>query len=305
MINELISVVIPVYNNERYFEKCISSVINQTYKNIEIIIINDCSKDNVENIILKYKNIDNRIIYEKNSKNMGVGYSRNRGIDISKGKYIYFLDSDDYIEYNTLELLYKTIKPTDSYSCMTCAYKELDGVINKATRSIEELELLKSPSVDIRLFNKSELLKSNIRFSNLRIGEDLEFVFKVLLFNNNVSYINEPLYTYVMHKDSSINSYNDNQLDTLKAMDSITLYAKEIGKYEDNKDKIEYVSVDHILVGTIGRILRTENYKYEDINKCIDYINTNYPNWKNNKYVIKYILSNGKIISRFKELNII
>ena len=92
---DLISVIIPVYNNENYIDKCLDSIIKQTYHNIEIIVINDCSTDNVEEIIMKYKNIDDRIIYLKNNQNIGVGATRNIGISISKGKYIYFLDSDD------------------------------------------------------------------------------------------------------------------------------------------------------------------------------------------------------------------
>lgn len=305
MKNELVSIIIPVFNNERFFERCIKSVINQTYKNIEIIIINDFSIDNVEDIILKYKDMDDRIIYVKNDKNMGVGYSRNKGIDISNGNYIYFLDSDDYIESDTIESLYKDIKPSDVYCSMLGGYKEIDGVRTEAHRSIEDLELLKSPSVCVRLFNKKMIEKSGIRFSDIKVGEDLEFVFKLLLFNNQVSYVDKSLFTYVIHNDSSIRSYTDSQLDTLKAMDSIVYYAKNIGKYEENKEKIEYVAVDHILVGTIGRILNTKDYKKESIDKCINYINTNYPNWKNNIYVKKYILVNDRIVDKFKELNII
>ena len=103
MEKDLISVIIPVYNNENYFERCIKSVIEQTYNNIEIIIINDYSIDNVESIILKYKELDKRIKYYKNTKNEGVGYTRNLGISKSQGKYLYFLDSDDYIEKNCLK----------------------------------------------------------------------------------------------------------------------------------------------------------------------------------------------------------
>ena len=305
MNNGLISIIIPVFNNEKYFERCISSVINQTYKNIEIIIINDCSTDNVEKIILKYKELDNRIIYEKNTNNMGVGYSRNRGIDLSNGKYIYFLDSDDYIEDNCLELLHSVIKENDSFSCMLKGYKEVNGVKSMASRTKEELLLLQSPSICIRLFNKSIIDESNIRFSNLKIAEDLEFMYKIILYNDNISYVDEALYTYVIHEDSSLRIYNDNQLDTLKAMDSVVEYAKKIGKYDLYKENIEFTAVSHILVGTIGRILRTVSYKKEDIDKCINYINEKYPNWKQNKFVIKYFMNNEKILSKFSELNII
>ena len=304
-MNELISVIIPVYNNEKWFERCIESVINQTYNNLEIIIINDCSTDNIEDIILKYRDLDNRIIYIKNDENKGVSYSRNKGIEISNSNYIYFLDSDDYIEKDAIETLYNNIKPTDTYCCMLGGFKEVDGVRKEAHRKIEDLELLKSPSVCVRLFNKRMIEESRIRFSNIKVGEDLEFVFKLLIFNNNVTYVDKALFTYVIHNDSSIRSYTDEQLDTIKAIDSIVKYAKDNNKYEEFKERIEYVAVDHILVGTISRILNMSNYKESSIEECIDYINNNYPNWKENRFVKDNILNNDKIKIKFQELGII
>lgn len=304
-MNELISIIIPVYNNEEWFERCIISVINQTYKNLEIIIINDCSTDDVEDIIFKYKKLDSRIIYMKNDKNKGVGYSRNRGLEISKGNYIYFLDSDDYIEKDAIETLYNNIKPNDTYCCMTAGFKEVAGVRKEAHRKIEDLELLKSPSVCVRLFNKKMIDKSGILFSDIKVGEDLEFVFKLLIYNNSVSYVDKALFTYVIHNDSSIRSYTDEQLDTLKAMDSIVKYAIENNKYEEFKEKIEYVAVDHILVGTISRIINMKGYKNDSIKKCVNYIDNNYPDWKNNRFVKENILDNNKIKEKFQELNIV
>lgn len=304
-MDELISIIIPVYNNEEWFERCIISVINQTYKNLEIIIINDCSTDDVEDIIFKYKKLDSRIIYMKNDKNKGVGYSRNRGLKISKGNYIYFLDSDDYIEKDAIETLYNNIKPNDTYCCMTAGFKEVAGVRKEAHRKIEDLELLKSPSVCVRLFNKKMIEKSGILFSDIKVGEDLEFVFKLLIYNNSVSYVDKALFTYVIHNDSSIRSYTDEQLDTLKAMDSIVKYAIENNKYEEFKEKIEYVAVDHILVGTVSRIINMKGYKDNSIKKCVNYIDNNYPDWKNNRFVKENILDNNKIKEKLKELNII
>lgn len=287
--NDLISIIIPAYNSEQYIEKCLDSVINQTYHNIEIIIVNDCSKDNVEKIIIKYKEKDPRIIYLKNEVNMGVGPTRNRGIDIAKGKYLYFLDSDDYILPNCIEELYSAISDKDSFSCTTIGYKNIDGQIVTFSRSKEELMLLEYPSVCIRLFNKKIIDEINLRFSNLRIGEDLEFVFKLLIYNNNVSFIDKPLFTYVIHKGSSIRTYNKCQIDVLKVLDNIESYAKSRNCYEKFYDIIEYVSVSHILVGAVKRIRSFINYDEEDIQKCIEVVNSKYPNWKLNKYVIKYL----------------
>lgn len=299
-MKELISVIIPVYNNEKYFERCILSVINQTYKNIEIIVINDCSTDKVKDIIEKYKKIDMRILCYENENNMGVGYTRNKGLDIAKAKYVYFLDSDDYIEERCLELLYNSISPNDSFSCMLRGFKEINGIRTETFRTSEELLLLQSPSVDLRLFNKDIINMSGIKFSNLKITEDLEFIFKLLIFNENVSFVNEPLYTYVIHSDSSLRSNRLNQLDTLKAFDSICEFAKLNGKFEMFADRIEFAVVSHILFGTVNRIMSVENYEEEYIFKCVKYVNENFPNWKNNIYVQKYLLSNSKFKNHLK-----
>lgn len=295
--DDLISVVIPAYNNEKYIDKCLNSIINQTYGNLEIIIINDCSTDNTEEIILKYKNKDERILYLKNDKNIGVGPTRNRGIEVSKGRYIYFLDSDDYIEPDCLEELYNAISEEYSFSCMTKGYKEINGEIIPHSRSCEELMLLQSPSVCIRLFNKKVIQESNIRFSSLKIGEDLELVFKLMIYNNKISYVGKSLYTYVIHEDSSIRRYNKNQLDVINALESVELYAKEIEKYNEFYEIIEFVNVSHILVGTIKRIQRFLEHDENDIKLCKDVVNKKYPNWKTNKYVIKYLMHNTELQS--------
>ena len=284
MEKDLISVIIPVYNNENYFERCIKSVIEQTYNNIEIIIINDYSIDNVESIILKYKELDKRIKYYKNTKNEGVGYTRNLGISKSQGKYLYFLDSDDYIEKNCLEVLHRNINEDNSFSCMLKGFKEVNGIRNNTQ------------------FNKSVIVDNNIYFSNLKIAEDLEFIFKVILINNSVSYVDEALYTYVVHSDSSLQSNTQNQLDTLIAIDSIIDFAKKREIFDEFKEKIEFAAISHVLFGTTNRLMRTSNFNSEDIKKCTKYINDNFPLWPENKYVKKYFLQNVEIIKKINNL---
>ena len=96
------SIIVPVYNVEKYINECLSSLINQTYKNIEIVVINDGSSDNSLSLIEEYSRIDDRIRVI-DQKNMGLGYTRNVGIDNAVGDYILFVDSDDYISLNTCE----------------------------------------------------------------------------------------------------------------------------------------------------------------------------------------------------------
>ena len=106
-----ISIIVPIYNADRYLNKCLDSLVNQTKKELEFILINDGSTDNSESIIKSYK--DDRIKYFKRS-NHGIGNTRNFGINKSTGQYIIFLDSDDYLEDNACEVLYKTALKEDS-----------------------------------------------------------------------------------------------------------------------------------------------------------------------------------------------
>lgn len=103
-MNELISVVIPIYNVENYIDKCIETVIKQTYKNIEIILVDDGSTDNSGYKCEEWKKKDNRIVV-LHKENGGLSSARNAGIDVAKGKYISFIDSDDYVDYSMIEIL--------------------------------------------------------------------------------------------------------------------------------------------------------------------------------------------------------
>ena len=112
-MNDLISVIVPVYNVKNYLEKCLDSIINQTYKNLEIILINDGSTDESLDICYMYEKKDNRIkVY--NQENHGLSYTRNRGIELARGKYIGFVDSDDVISPFMYEFLYKAINEYNS-----------------------------------------------------------------------------------------------------------------------------------------------------------------------------------------------
>ena len=109
-MKDLISVIINVYNGEKFIEKCLDSIVNQTYKNLEILIINDGSTDKTLKICKKNKDKRIKII---NTKNMGLSLSRNVGIDNAKGEYLYFVDADDFIELDAIEYLYNLCKKYD------------------------------------------------------------------------------------------------------------------------------------------------------------------------------------------------
>ena len=115
----MISVVVPIYNSGKYLKRCLDSIVNQSYKDIEIILVDDCSSDDSRKICFEYLKKDFRIKLITNEINKGVAYCRNIGIKMATGKYISFVDSDDYVEIDYLEYLYSLI---DGYDMSICNY---------------------------------------------------------------------------------------------------------------------------------------------------------------------------------------
>lgn len=141
MEKERVSVVIPVYNGEKYIKQAIDTVLNQTYKNTEIVVINDCSTDNTEKVIFdNFSNlIGNKLIYHKNEKNMERAYSRNKGVELSAGKYIFFLDADDEWENDYVERvidIFEKENPDIVYSFPRIFIDENGNVIRVSKKEI-------------------------------------------------------------------------------------------------------------------------------------------------------------------------
>jgi len=190
-MNELISVIIPVYNVEKYIEQCIKSVSNQTYKNIEIILINDGSKDTSGEICNEYAKKDDRIKVI-HTENFGVSNARNIGIDEAKGDYLTFIDADDYVDEKYVEQLYAQCKNTKSDISITGTidFKDEDNKIkNKAsccTKTLNKKDAIKEMLNEKyyvgvvwgKMYKKE--LWNGIRFNlNTKIAEDLEVLYLI------------------------------------------------------------------------------------------------------------------------------
>lgn len=211
---DLVSVIIPVYNAEQYLDRCISSVANQTYKNIEIIIVNDGSKDNSLNICKSWKEKDKRIVFINKESNTGASDSRNIGLDNAKGKYVSFVDSDDFAEQSMIEELVNNIEQTGSDISM-CEINFINGTDKRASSrnyqsSMDKYTFLRK----ITESNKCNMLWDKLfireiigvnRFDvNSRIGEDEAFLCEYVDKISKVSYINKPLYNYNVSNPNSI-----------------------------------------------------------------------------------------------------
>ncbi|WP_346687337.1 glycosyltransferase family 2 protein [Megamonas hypermegale] len=208
----IISIIVPVYNVEKYLKRCIESMLNQTFKDFELLLLDDGSTDSSGSICDKYAKKDTRIIV-KHKKNQGVSATRNLGIDIAKGEYIAFVDSDDWIENDYLEKMYLKINEMNVPLLITGHIEERNGIVKNTfipdeekvyTRTDIQLEFLKQEKFMWTVYDKLYLKKiiNEIRFdSKLKIAEDMYFLWNILKKINTVGYM--PLYKYHYDRGAS------------------------------------------------------------------------------------------------------
>lgn len=239
-----ISVIIPVYNVEKYLRECLDSVLIQTFENLEIICINDASTDGSLKILEEYSKRDSRIKIINNEKNIGLGLSRNKGIEAACGKYIHFLDSDDWMETNTYSKLYEIIEnndldflkfilkqyvETDEHQIATLHFPEdIDG---KVICPGEDLRLFDMLEVVIPvLYKKSFILDNGLKFEPI-IHEDTPFYLETLVKAERAMFVNDALYNYRIRSGSIMNRCLENFDKYLKWFDAM----KQLSNKVDNQ----------------------------------------------------------------------
>lgn len=246
---EKISVIIPIYNVEKYLKRCLDSVLKQTYQNIEIILIDDGSTDTsgliADEYSKQYKNIN--VVHKRNE---GIGQTRNLGIQMAKGEYILFVDSDDYIDENMIEQMH-LVAVNNNCDLVCCNKYRIYEKNNRGMVTDEEMEPIKFFSrkealgvflltkyVDVVFWNK--LIKKDL-FEGIRcpngIYEDLATIYKLLLKANKIANMYNPFY-YYCQRESSITDekYNEKMIILKNAIDDN--YNEIIKYYPDLKDNL-------------------------------------------------------------------
>lgn len=320
-----VSVIIPVYNVEKYLVQCIDSIINQTLNNIEIFAIDDGSIDSSLDILNSYKSIDPRItvISIENSKQ---GKCRNLAIDLAQGKYIFFIDSDDYIKENTLEILYKEIEKDkneiviyngrsfydESNVISKNNYFNIDNTLENTT--MDGIEFSKHGisfiSPCMKLYNRDFLIKNKIKFAEGVYGEDDIFWYKCCLASKKIKYIDRVLYFRRIRSNSVMTSRNISS--TMDRLGNIIEINNLLKKY--NTEKIIYF-YNHLSKSTLE--LMKDIIIFRSIIKKEEVITINSKYYKEvifkNKlgmsynakaFIIIYLPIIYKILLRIKEKNV-
>lgn len=303
-----VSIVVPVYNVEKYLNRCLNSLVHQDYKNIEIIIVNDGSPDNSQKIIEKFQEKHSDIIKTFKKKNEGLSEARNFGLKKATGDYIIFIDSDDYIETNMISKMINCAYKDNSDIVVCNIYDEYEN--EKVTKIYENICTDKSSIFDNRkillnrfsawnkLFKISLFSDKELKFEKGKIYEDLRLILKIYLKAHTISFIKEPLYHYVIRNGSIMTSSGiKKNLDIISAFDDVIDYYKKEDKYEIFKNELEFLVIEHLLIATIVRVLSISRYKdvKNNILPYLKYINQNFPNYKKNSY-ISLLSKNKKII---------
>lgn len=298
-----VSIIVPVWNVEKYLPKCLDSLVNQTLEDIEIIIVNDESPDNSQKIIDRYLKKYPHKVKALTQKNGGQGSARNYGLEHAEGEYVGYVDSDDYIELDMYEKMYNNAKE-NKFDIVFCYYNivfENNNMINS-----EKLFLKDNDAKTNAFFNnvgvcnkiyKRELLK-DIKFKSKVWYEDLAFTCKVIMNAKKIGFINEGLYNYLQRDGSTMNNNNiKRNLEILDAFDDVLDYINENKKLDKYYSQIEFLAIYHIYIAAVVRVINAKNVKDRKkiINTLEGYVEEKFPNYRTNKY-LKYLDKNKKII---------
>jgi len=285
-----VSVIVPIYNSEKFLKRCIDSLVNQTLSDMEFILINDGSTDSSDFIISEFN--DSRIKYFKRS-NHGIGATRNFGIDHANGEFIGFLDSDDYVESDMYEKMYNECK-NKNLDIVICDHFIENGNNNDVLKFIDfgVTSLDDSPNLllDINLAPWNKIYSKKIFSSDTYypVGvkyEDTPWVALMMSRASRIGKLNEPLYHYIVHDNSQTTVIDARVFDIFKITD---LLFKDLGSNSNIKSSVDDLVIYLITKYTISqRYLKSKKDRDKFIDYAFVYLEKNIPNFRESNYFKK------------------
>ena len=314
-----VSVIVPIYNVEKYLEKCINSLLSQTLEDIQIILVNDGSKDNSGNIAKEYeKNNKNRIIYVE-KENGGLSDARNYGLKYATGDFIAFLDSDDYIEKNAYEEMYnKAIEENADYVECDFIWEFPNKIrVDKQYPYKNKKEMLSFVRVVAwnKLIKRQLITDNNLEFPKGLRYEDVEFTYKLIPFINKFAYVDKPFIHYVQREGSIANVQNERTAEIFTVLNNVIEFYKKNNIYEEYRNELEYNYARYLLCSSLKRMCKIKDKTIREklLTESWERLNLNFPNWKENvilktvnigknKYMRTVNKSTYKIYSKILEI---
>jgi len=295
--NPKVSVIVPVYNTEKYLRTCIESLVTQTLEDVEIVIINDGSKDSSETIIKEYiEKYPDKFVY-RSQKNSGQAVARNQALDLCNGEYIGFLDSDDFVKEDMFERMYRKAVET-SADYVACGYTDLTYenekevelqhyVASKVAYQTKDMFMGALVSPFLHLYRREIIEKSKVKFPEGVIYEDTAFYLNLIPYIKTLAVIEEPLAYRVRHSNSTMTTFKAQKVAQIfPVIDAALEYYKQHNFYEEYKNELTYFCVRILLCSSIGRIGKVEDKtkRKELVRKTLEYIEENFPDYRKNPY---------------------
>lgn len=299
-----LSIIVPVYNSERFIDKCLSSLLGQTMKNLEIIVVDDKGVDNSMKVVRELKESkdqDNQIRILEMERNSGAAAARNYGLHHANGEYVAFVDSDDWCEPTTFAKLYSMAKANDCDWCYADAIKDYpDG-------RMMELHQPEVPSGDLNINVRKKMLSNfvayfttgiykreflqhhHIEFPLFRFSEDSFFVWKVVMHAQRFAATNEVFYHYVIQPNSVSNTYDSTKhLQKIEVFSSLIKQLREEQLYLPYKAELDYLYIKKgFFIPLVISTLHNENDMSRQTKPVFDSINKIIPDYKKNPYYKK------------------
>ena len=304
-----VSVIVPVYNVEKYIEKCLSSLVNQTLRDIEIIVVNDGSPDNSQKIIDKYaKKYSNIKSFTK--KNGGLSDARNFGLKYASCEYIAFVDSDDYVKLDMYEKMYDKAKE-NNFDMVVCDIDYLypdktlrvSSGLEDDTTNIKDVYLNIHPAAWNKIFKK-ELFENDVYFKKNVWFEDVEFIYRMLPYIKSIGVVKEDFNQYVQREGSITSIVNKKIYHYIDNMNGIIDFYKKRKLYDEYQKELEYAYVRYIYATFIRSVKR---YDYKDYIEAVDIaiknVKEHFPKYRKNKYFYKslkglYLVMFNKFVAK-------
>lgn len=308
-----VSVVVPVYNVERYVEKCVDSILNQTETDFELLLVDDGSIDSSGKLCDQYAEKDSRVrvIHQPNA---GLGGARNTGIEAAAGEWLLFVDSDDWIEPLTLSSSLKAAAKTGAELVMF-AFRSVDEQGSSVQIFREEMPketpvdprqqkdvLLTAPCAWNKLYRRSLFETTGVRYPPRVWYEDIRTTLKLMLAADSVAFIDDVLYNYLLREGSITKNVNaDRNVEIVEAFEDILSYFRETGQFETYRQELCYLTLYHVYLTASVRVLRIDR-KHPLLPKFAAFLKEQFPDYRQCPYLCR-LGRNKKLVFSLLEKN--
>ena len=295
-----VSIVVPVYGVEKYLQKCIDSLTTQTLQDIEIILVDDGSKDGSGKICDQNELLRPDLIKVIHQVNTGLGGARNAGIKAARAKYVMFVDSDDYLRSDAVKIAYEAVVGNDvdvvafgihfineTGRVIKSSY---DGDIfnTKLSVSSEKKILLSSPSTWNKIYKTDLFRKNDIWFPARAWHEDVRTTLKIFTVIDSVLFVQEHLYYYVQRNDSITHNVNvERNREIIDAVNDVLSFYRKNGLFDTYHDELEYITIVNMYNAASARVAAIDprNHLLSEFRETLV---ANFPNYKKNKYIASF-----------------